>query len=87
MEHWWNDTDRVKQKVVGQTFVPIQLLSSQISHRLNWDRTVVTTMRDLQLTAEPCHGLKYENKTELCLKIQSVPRSKHTPFRLYKPVS
>jgi hypothetical protein len=24
---------------------------------------------------------------ELCLKTQSVPRSKHTPSRLYKPVS
>jgi hypothetical protein len=30
---------------------------------------------------------KDENYTELYLKIQFVPRSKHTPSQLYKPVS
>ena len=29
---------------------------------------------------------KHKNETEIHLKIQSVPRSKHTTFLLYKPV-
>jgi hypothetical protein len=31
--------------------------------------------------------LQDKRETELHVKIQSVPRSKHTPSRLYKPVS
>ena len=31
--------------------------------------------------------LQDKRETELYIKIQSVPRSKHTPSRLYKPVS
>jgi hypothetical protein len=39
-----------------------------------------------------CYGSLYrhfkdENYPELHLTIQSVPRSKHTPSQLYKPVS
>jgi hypothetical protein len=49
------------------------LCPSQISHGLTW---------------EGIWSFKIQKVTlELLLKTQSVPRSKHTPSQLYKPVS
>jgi hypothetical protein len=40
MEHWWNDTDRRKPKVLGEKLVPDLLPPLHIPHGLAWDRTL-----------------------------------------------
>jgi len=49
-EHWWNDTDKGKTKVLGKkVFVPLRL--RQISHGLTRDWTRASVVQGWRLTA------------------------------------
>jgi len=46
MKLWWNDTDCGKLKPL-----PVLLCPPKILHRMAWDQTQASVMRDKQLTA------------------------------------
>jgi len=37
IEHWWNYSDREKQRYSKKSLFPLPLSLSQISHSLDWD--------------------------------------------------
>jgi hypothetical protein len=76
--HWLNDTDRRNRGIVRET-CPI---ANVFTKDLTWT--------DLASNQRLCGERPATLKTRItlnCIKIQSVPRSKHSPSRLYKPVS
>jgi hypothetical protein len=50
MEHRWNGIDG-KTDVLGENSVPVSLCRPQIRHRVTWDRTRASAVRDRRLTA------------------------------------
>jgi hypothetical protein len=47
MEHWWSDTDKRENEVIGEKPLPMTVCAPQISHVLvwNWNRASVVTAR------------------------------------------
>jgi hypothetical protein len=100
-EYWWNDTDWGKQSAAlverywqGETEVLGEKLSQChfFHHNTHMDLPEIEPgpERWQARTKNLIHGKnlhKTNIKPELYINIQSVPRSKHTPSLLYKPVS
>jgi len=83
MEYWWNDTDRGLPKYSGKN----RTSAIFFTINLTWtDPESNPGLRGEKPVTNPS-AMARPLKTKINLKTQSVPRSKHTSFRLYKPVS
>jgi hypothetical protein len=50
-EHWWNDTERERQKYRERKPVPVSLYPPQIPHVLTWDRILASAVADRPIAA------------------------------------
>jgi len=67
-----------KTEVLVHKSVPVSLSPPQISHGLTWDRTLASAVTGLRKPPEAWHN---HLRTRICphyVKIQSIPRNKHT---------
>jgi hypothetical protein len=79
VEWYWQG----KRGVLGEkNLSQCRFCPPQISHGQTWDRIRASAVRGRWLT-----GHKREKLPEMHLNVKSVPRSKHSPSRLYKPIS
>lgn len=67
MEHWWNYSERGKQRYSKKSFFPVPLSLSQISHSLAWDRTWRPAVTGRRLPRSSLHTL---SSSELYLNIR-----------------
>ena len=82
----WNIVGVILKGELTEQTVPRPLCSPQTSHRLTWNRNRVVSMRGRRITAWAMARSNDRLEPELCISIQLVPRSKHTPSELYKQI-
>jgi hypothetical protein len=95
MEQWWNDTDRRNGSTRIITRLSATLFTSEgtwfrgMSHgmALTWGVKINLIYIYIYICVCVCVCVCVHTHTHTHTKTQSVPRSKHTPSRLYKPVS
>ena len=78
VEHCWNGTDRGNRRTGREAYPSATVFTKNV------------TWTDLASNQLPCGERPATLKTSItlnCIKIQSVPRSKHTPYQYKKAVS